>query len=109
MSPTTEQIERKIVRKLAQDVIAAGRSISVFDGEAYALKRSRNVADIMAAIGLTCEDTLIVHQDDKDPGATVYLVYGNDGFDVIADYHVSLEPLLEGATKLAEELEEQYC
>ena len=38
----------------------------------------------------------------------VCLVYGNDGWDVIADYHNSLAGLLEGAEELAEEIEEGY-
>ena len=37
--------------------------------------------------------------------AWVFLVYGNDGWDVIADYNVSLEPLLEPINKLALSLE----
>jgi hypothetical protein len=38
----------------------------------------------------------------------VYFVYGNDGFDVICDYSVSLETLLIGANALALQLEKQY-
>lgn len=34
-----------------------------------------------------------------------YIVLGNDGYDVISDYSVDIEPLLAGANNLAERLE----
>lgn len=110
-------VERAIVRKAVADILAAGHTISVFDGKVFALRYSREPEAIMATIMSTDQDTLIVRgypADDvsiapletKRPyKGSIDLIYGNDGWDVIADTSLSLEPLLEGATKLAEELQ----
>lgn len=38
----------------------------------------------------------------------VRMIYGNDGWDVMADYTTNLEDVLTDANKLADKLEEQH-
>ena len=85
--------------------------ISVYDGEEYPVKRSRNVDEIMADVGQCEIETLYVRHVDKD-GATgtrvggFTLVYGNGGWDVIADHtdNPLMHELLAKADFLADQL-----
>jgi hypothetical protein len=101
-----QQVERRIIRQIVKDAIAAGYSVSVFDGEETTVRQSRTVSKIMAAVLTTDEDHLFIHQ----PGEArrwgwVRLVYGNDGWDVVNDYSTNLEALMGNANRLAEELQ----
>lgn len=99
-------IERAIVRRAVTDLIAAGCALRLFDGENWAGGRTTDVGEIMAQLMATDEETLGVYGPEPTQRREVFLVYGNDGWDVIADNSASLEDLLAGATKLAEELSE---
>lgn len=103
-------IERAIVRHTVADLVASGCSVSVYygDGE-YGIKRSTSVEAVMAEIGACDEEFLHVHPNPKNDSlgkkmGTIMLVYGNDGWDVLCDYHTSLEPLLVGANAFAESI-----
>lgn len=121
-------IERAIIRRAVRDILAAGAGksqefheltggnghycISVYDGEEYPVKRSRDLDTIMADIGQCDEETIVVRHaaDEEGPAGMklggIYLVYGNDGWDVICDHTDSraMHELLEGANQLATEL-----
>lgn len=107
-----QDIERQIISKLVTDILDAGYAISVDDGgEEPAITKSTNHENIMAAVMLTDEDQIVVHQQyGRRIVGFVFLVYGNDGWDVINDYSTTLEDLgiLKGAEALADELEEKY-
>lgn len=110
MSVTERQaVERKIVTKLLEDAIAAGYLVTVDNGEDFPTRSSKDVAAILAGMFQTDEEWLHLDKDDEQGRgrrATIYLVYGNGGYDVIADYNSSLEPVLMGATALANQLED---
>ena len=98
-----QAVERSIVRQAVIDLLAIS-PLSVNDG-AYesgeeTLRLSRDVDAIMSALFTTDEDTLVLID-----GRFVVLVYGNDGHDVISDYTASLEKDLQGALRLADEIE----
>jgi hypothetical protein len=100
-------IERAIIRRAVEDIIAGGGLVTVFDGEEYGLLRSANRDAIMAELGACDEEYLnVVKPDDTAKSGyrlvgSILLVYGNDGWDVIADYHSGLEQVLKGANDLA--------
>lgn len=94
-------IENAITREAVEGILSFGFSISVFDGEGYALKRSRNAEKIVAALHSTDEDYLHAFDGDRMAG-WVHFIYGNDGYDVIADYTISLSSALAAANSLAE-------
>lgn len=96
-------IERAVIRRAVQDILAADSGaycVSVYDGEAYPVKSSRDLAEIMANVGECDDEYLMVrHTRDADGkvGAKVgqiNLIYGNDGWDVVSDYTAS--PLIDG-------------
>lgn len=107
-------IERAIIRRAVRDILAAhdgAYCISVSDGESWPVKRSRDLDTIMANIGACDEETIVVRHitQSSEAGAkvgSIYLVYGNDGWDVIADHTDSplMRELLTDANNLADVL-----
>lgn len=90
-------IERKIAKRVIADLLQAGYTISVSDGEEVVLDDSIDAAKIFAALGTTDEDRLLTQAPAgaSQPGSSfVWFVYGNGGDDVICDYGVSLEPIM---------------
>lgn len=99
-----QKIERRVIRAFVKSALADGCEISVYDGEDFCLKRSSSEKDIMAAIMSTDEDSFVLRKNGERIGS-VQLVYGNDGYDVIADYSVSLEYLMADANSVADKAE----
>lgn len=105
-------MERAIVRHLVRSVLArteAEYSLSVFDGEEWAIVRSRDLAAVMAEIGACDEERLAIRRGtdaEAERIGSVFLVYGNDGWDVIADNTCSdtMTELLKGTEEFAENL-----
>lgn len=105
-------IERAVIRCAVTSILAIqaedgpAYGISVHDGEETVLKNSRDLAQIMDALMSTDEDALIVRRLQADRASTyigsINLIYGNDGWDVIANNSLSVESMLEGASKLAD-------
>jgi hypothetical protein len=99
-----QDMERAIAGRFAQTVVDAGLKISVDNGEYISLDKSDDVEAIVADLMACDMDWLHVFDGQKRVG-TLLLVYGNDGYDVICDYSVSLEAYVRDADRLAEELE----
>lgn len=106
-------VERAIIRRAVRDILAAedgSYCISVNDGEAWPVKRSRDLDTIMANIGQCDEESIRIRRVDSPAGTVssgnLYFVYGNDGWDVIADHTDSplVHELLKCANDLADEL-----
>lgn len=101
-------VERQIATAFIESAIAAGHDISVNDGEEVTLWNSRDVRAILGAMMTTDQDHLYVDARRGPLGEVlgvlgeVVLVYGNGGYDVIADYHTSLEPFMASADRLAD-------
>ncbi|MCB0067939.1 MAG: hypothetical protein KDD77_12340 [Caldilineaceae bacterium] len=102
-------IERQILRKLLEDILADGQhAISVWAKNDYLVERSRDVETIMAMLNLIRDASIEVYpdQEDQEPG-TVWISFGR-GTKVISDYHIfEIGDLVAGAEKLAEELAEK--
>lgn len=107
-------IERAIVRKACEDLLAAGFKLRVDDGGDWACERTDSLATVMSSIMSTDEDNVHVFGTVSLPGGVsttrhlgwVQFVYGNTGWDVITDNTLSIDEHLAGATKLAEEISE---
>lgn len=97
-------VERRIVKMLVTNALSAGYELSVYDGEEYH-PWTTDEAEVLDAILNTDEDWLRYRKNGAMAG-TVYLVYGNSGWDVIADYSVSLEDHLAPTLRFAESLED---
>lgn len=105
-------VERAVVRRAITDILAAGYLVRLHDGESWATGLEPNIDRVMAELCACDEERLYVwkpRQGDEQDGkyiGSIYLVYGNEGWDVLADYSVNLEPLLAGANEFAETLSE---
>ena len=102
-------IERQILRKLLEDILADGKhKISVWAKNDYLIERSRDVETIMAMLSLIRDASIEVYpdQEDQDPGV-VWIGFGG-GTKVIRDYQIfEVGDLVAGAEELAEELAEK--
>lgn len=97
-----QAIEKRIAKAVINAALAAGYTVSVCDGEDFPIKRSANAAAILASMFSTDGDALRLRKDGRYVG-TVFLVYGNDGWDVIADHSLSLSELIDPITSKASE------
>jgi hypothetical protein len=102
-----QAIEKRIARAFAKTVIAAGHSLLIDNGgEQGEEVKTTTVAQTMKEMFATDEERVyVIDASGKNLGG-VYFVYGNDGWDVIADYHTRLEDmgLLKDALALSEKL-----
>ena len=100
------KIEKAIVATLVESAIAKGYKLSVCDGEAWPLKGSTSVADVMGALFSTDEEVIAIRIDRELVGY-VNLIYGNDGYDVISDHTDTEEmrSIIDAATLLGNEIE----
>ena len=107
MNPSIRMgIEQKIIGRAVADILNKGYRISLYDGGEFTVKRSTDLNLILNATQTTDRDMLKVYEGDSLIG-TIILIYGNDGHDVIADYSLSLEEVLKGASLLADELADE--
>lgn len=81
-----KDIEEKIVSKLVKVILKAGYVISVFDGEEVPVKRSGKYFEVMKGLFSVDEESIKIRNKAGEYVGFVYFVYGNDGYDVIADY-----------------------
>jgi hypothetical protein len=92
-------IERAIVRKTALTFIAAGYRLRVLDGEDWACDETTDLAVVMDAIMSTDEDYLYafrqMHTGEWREAGSVRFIYGNDGWDVLADHSTNLSEVLK--------------
>jgi hypothetical protein len=106
-----QEVERKIATAAIEAILKAGFSISVDNGgDEYELAHSTDKEQILKSMFLADEDRLFVEPPNSKKGqwfGWLYLVYGNDGWDVISDYTVNLEEYI-GEGSEAHRLSEYY-
>jgi hypothetical protein len=102
-----QQMERSIARRVIRDAKAAGYVMDVDGGgDELDLKGSTNEKAVMDALFALADDAHLILRKGRERGM-VWFVFGNEGWSVIADYSVNIEPVLAGASALAERLEER--
>jgi len=112
---TRIEIEKQIVGQLLNDALINGFTVSVDDGgERYALSHSVNMDDIMTALMNTDRNEVVFHDKNGQPAGWARLVYGNNGYDVIANYEIDItksgsDAIFQGAIELSENLKEKYA
>lgn len=100
--------EQKIVARLVDVILATGYVISVYDGEAYPLTRSKSRTDILNNLGATEEEAILIRDHTGARVGVVQLVYGNEPGVVISDHsggivmNVLLAPVFEYAATFEE-------
>lgn len=105
------RMERAIIRALTSAMIKRGYDVTVDNGEDRPVKRSVKVTEVMREIAATDEEYLIFAKDGIARAERAYLVYGNDGYDVVCDYTCDgdLEEVMNEINKLGDRLEARYC
>jgi hypothetical protein len=88
------KLERHVISAFVRSALAGGYLITINNGEDCPVKRSTSYRAIMRNIMQTDEEHLIVRNAAGERVGWVFLVYGNDGWDVISDYSTALEPLM---------------
>ena len=104
------KIEKQIAARCVRDLIAAGYSLGVHNGEEITIHHSTDAKAILAEMFSTDEEHLKVYKMDGPQGKRdwfgwVFFVYGNDGWDVINDYTTNLEEALKGTNEYASTFE----
>ncbi|MER8641018.1 hypothetical protein [Mesorhizobium sp. M1252] len=77
--------EKRIITAILKRALAAGYSVSVFDGEEWALRRSVDLEAITAECHATDETTLRFWDATRNQMGSIWLVHGNED-DVISDH-----------------------
>jgi len=85
--------EKRSATALVSAALAMGYSMSVYDGEEWALRRSTDQRAILAELGATDVDWLHFHKPDGTQAGAAMLVYGNGPGELVADY--TANPLTE--------------
>lgn len=99
-------IEKKIVMKLANELRGHGFKLQLFAD--YPMEPLSEMGDHKAFKQniMSCdEEFILAERTGENPvRGLVQLVYGNDGWDVIADYHTNLQPFMVETQKLIDSL-----
>jgi hypothetical protein len=90
--------EQRIAEQTVDALLAAGYTLGVYDGEEMTVENSNDKQAILGAMFSTDEDYLYAFVNASRWG-WVRFVYGNDGWDVICDYTVNLEPVVGPITE----------
>lgn len=101
------RLEWRIIRRVVLAAIADGCSYSLSymeDDEDMPIVDSVSIANLRDCIHACDEERIYFKKDGKSAG-WIYLVYGNDGWDVIADNSLKAEKYV----KAAEDIIEKYC
>ena len=102
--PHGTDTEKAIVGRLVTDILAAGYTITVWNGgDEPELKDSTDAAAIFAELAACDVDELTV-DDAKGYAGWIQLVWGND-FHIISNYSNRLESVIAPAEQLAQDFE----
>ena len=110
MTSAEQRMERAIIKTIIEDALEMGYTVSHNDGESITTSarvddvttKKDAVSKLLKEIQACDEEYLYLHKNGRGIGF-VLLVYGNDGYDVVADHTDSHEmyQILAGANKLA--------
>jgi hypothetical protein len=98
------KIEQRIVRQIVGDALAENYSVAVSDGENDPVFTKSFYAIIKDLHHVDEEHLLIKRDGEARPFGSVFLVYGNMGWEVVGDYTDTPEinAIMEGANEIAE-------
>jgi len=78
--------ERFIVKQIVGRALDKGYLLTVFDGEEFPVRCSDDAEAVMAELGHCDEEWLQVANADCKRIGSIFLVYGNEPDEVVADY-----------------------
>ena len=77
--------ERFVVKQIVGRALDKGYLLSVYDGEEVPVLHSDDAEAVMAELGHCDEEWLHVANEDRKRIGAIFLVYGNDPDEVVAD------------------------
>lgn len=97
------RLEKEIVTKVLKAALSKGYAITVYDPEERVIFNCKEIGLILEAMFSTDEDIIVMRKYDEEihnftASQWVHFVYGNDGCDVINDFH--LKDLLANVNKI---------
>ena len=104
------QVEKRIVRAFINAAIKQGYEVAIDNGDncdmQYEVGFTQDASALYHGIFKTDEDRLYVRRKGEvEPFGWLYFIYGNDGWDVLNDYTVNLEPLYAAVSPLIDKYE----
>lgn len=102
-----QNVERDIAKAVVSQLLTAGFALSLDNGgDEYEIAHVTEADKVLKKMFATDCEHLYAEKDGKIYG-WVFFVYGNDGWDVINDYSVKLEPYIGEGTPV-EQLIQKY-
>jgi hypothetical protein len=108
---TRQMIEKGIAKRVVRSAIALGYTVSIWDGGDWPVKRSSKLPEIIRAMFTVDEESLEFCNAEGGLIGTAWFVYGNAGWDALADYTATetMERLLKDANEYAESMAFHYA
>jgi hypothetical protein len=103
LSRLRNKVEARIVRAIVSDALKMGYTVSVYDGEEFAIERSSNRSAILAECAATDEDRLYFTRNGQTKAiGVVWIIYG-EGDTCMTDWTDTDEvnAILKRANKIA--------
>ena len=103
-----QALARRVVRAACEELIAQGCAISLAYGEGdYGVVKAVTADAVINAMHACDEEWLIVWQ--RNPGGytrmgSIFLIYGNDGYDVTIDLTAAVNEMLPNTKALIDKL-----
>ena len=88
---TTTLIEKKIVGLILNSAYSSGYTCRLYDGESWVTDKNATIKEIMYYLMTTDEETLVIYDESGKRVGSIFLVYGNNGYDVITDHTDNIE------------------
>lgn len=104
---TVQEMDRAIVTQCVEELLEQGFNLSLFHEEALAFKHSTNKEQILSNLLQCDEETLAIYDNTQQRVGWVFFVYGNDGYDVISDYSITIEQYIPKTQELVDKLQVQ--
>lgn len=102
MSRLTRELERRIVKQVVDDLLAAGFTLWIDrDGEDERIEVKNSYGETLDELFACDEERLYAYRSPVE--GWVYFVYGSNGYDVVSDYTTNLQEWMESAIKIADE------
>ena len=83
------RMEKRMASALVKAILRWGYSVTIDNGEAKEIVKSTSYREIMDVMCQTDEEHVVLYDEAGKRHGWFYLVYGNDGWDLVADYGVN--------------------
>lgn len=102
------KVENTIIRVALRAGLDLGWSVSVESYGEDEVTKSRKITEIVKALRATDYDNVKFYDASGTYQGTMVLVHGNDPWEIISDYSISIEEIVKPAMKKAEEIEIRF-